>query len=816
MAPRVSVLVAAYNAEPYVGEALQSVLDQTFQDFEVIVLDDGSTDRTADAVAAIDDPRIRLVRRPHRGLAACRNELLRLARGEYVAVLDADDVAMPERLAKQVAFLDAHPDVGAVGGWLESFGLVTGIDRRPVDDASIRALLRLGTAVADGAATARRRLLLDVGGYDETALWVDWEINLKIAAVSKLHNLPEVVIRYRRHRESMQKAVPRAVARKEKVRRRVQAARVLGWRLDTIVYLAATKTAIALYEVIDRRRPAALPPVRRFSVIVPSRERPERLAACLDGLAVGTRAPDETIVVILSSDRASAAALESWSSGDGVRRVVTVDRPGQVEALRAGLAHATGDVVCFLDDDAVPAKRWLEHLAAAYGPAVAGAGGRVVDVRGERRVEGRTRRVGRVTWYGRVVGRHHLDAPAQRCHWATGGNSSYRRSLVELDTALVPNAHGVQFANDVAIGLAARASGHQVWFVPEAVIEHRSASPRDAATGMRTSTAGDVEAAAHNLLVAVCRQRAPAARVVAYAYWFAIGTSTAPGPLRALAGAAAGRPALLARVGPATRGKRRAVATLREPLVIDGASERRGDAALSGKVAVLSAHLDDAIFSLGASIASAVDAGAFVKVVTVLAGDPTSTRPAGAWDAAAGFKTWGEAVRARCREDRRACEIVGAVPVWLPFGDEQYGRGADDDAVWAALAEEIGDADAVLVPGFPLTHPDHAWLVRLVAGRLVGARLGLYLEQPYATITHGLGRPDVAGALTGVVDGDVDWTTLTCAPEHARAKRAAMRAYRSQLRLITLRPLLARRVTRYGARRGGELVAWVSRVKENR
>lgn len=154
--------------------------------------------------------------------------------------------------------------------------------------------------------------------------------------------------------------------------------------------------------------------------------------------------------------------------------------------------------------------------------------------------------------------------------------------------------------------------------------------------------------------------------------------------------------------------------------------------------------------------------------------------------------------------------------MWLPFGDEQYGRGADDDAIWAALAQEIGDADTVLVPGFPLTHPDHAWLVRLVASRLDGARLGLYLEQPYATITHGLGRPDVGDALAGIVDGDVEWTTLASPPEHVRAKRDAMRSYRSQLRLITLRPLLARRVARYSARRGGELVAWVSRVKESR
>src|SRR5207244_2118642 len=94
-------------------------------------------------------------------------------------------------------------------------------------------------------------------------------------------------------------------------------------------------------------------------------------------------------------------------------------------------------------------------------------------------------------------------------------------------------------------------------------------------------------------------------------------------------------------------------------------------------VVVISPHLDDAIFSLGAAIAQTVRSGGDVTVLTVFAGDPSSSAPAGNWDARAGFATVGEAAHARRREDERACAHVGAIPVWLPFGDEQYPRGGD-------------------------------------------------------------------------------------------------------------------------------------------
>src|SRR5207237_7493623 len=120
-APRVSVLLPVWNGEAFLEQAMESILRQTLSSFELIVIDDGSTDRTAaiaDEFASRDD-RVRVLRRPHEGLSATLNAGIAAARGEYVARMDADDISVPDRLQKQVAYLDAHPGSVALGTWIE-------------------------------------------------------------------------------------------------------------------------------------------------------------------------------------------------------------------------------------------------------------------------------------------------------------------------------------------------------------------------------------------------------------------------------------------------------------------------------------------------------------------------------------------------------------------------------------------------------------------------------------------------------------------------------------------------------------------------
>src|SRR5262249_1712424 len=129
-----------------------------------------------------------------------------------------------------------------------------------------------------------------------------------------------------------------------------------------------------------------------------------------------------------------------------------------------------------------------------------------------------------------------------------------------------------------------------------------------------------------------------------------------------------------------------------------------------GRVVVVSPHLDDAILSLGATLARVSCDARSLDVVTVFCGDPTSTAPAGSWDSLAGFTPQGAASRQRRDEDRRACELVGATPRWLPFPDGQYPRLGRDD-LGEVVSAACAGADTLLLPGFPLVHADHAELV---------------------------------------------------------------------------------------------------------
>jgi LmbE family N-acetylglucosaminyl deacetylase len=218
-----------------------------------------------------------------------------------------------------------------------------------------------------------------------------------------------------------------------------------------------------------------------------------------------------------------------------------------------------------------------------------------------------------------------------------------------------------------------------------------------------------------------------------------------------------------------------------------------GGERLSGSVAVLSPHLDDAVLSLGAAIAASPSE---IAIVTVLAGDPNSELPAGEWDADAGFRTAGAAARARRREDELACAVVGARPVWLPFADHQYAREEPDDEIWAAVEEALGDAETVLLPGFPLQHDDHAWLLELARRKgLPGRRVGLYVEQPYAAAW----APSLPG------DG---WRPLAAGLLHRLAKLRACRHYVSQLPLLKRQGRILFPMVRYEAARGGEAVKW--------
>lgn len=207
--PRISVLMAVYNGQRFLKAAVESILAQSFEDFEFIIVDDGSTDRSPALLRryADRDPRIRLVSLPHAGLTRSLNQGLAIARGELVARMDADDVARPQRFARQVAFLDAHPDIVLVGCAHELIDANDHILQTEIpasDDQAIQERhLRGLTSICHPCVMARRAALSEIGGYDERyPAAQDLDLYLRLGEIGKLANLPQVLMQYRFHRDS--------------------------------------------------------------------------------------------------------------------------------------------------------------------------------------------------------------------------------------------------------------------------------------------------------------------------------------------------------------------------------------------------------------------------------------------------------------------------------------------------------------------------------------------------------------------------------------------------------------------------------------
>ena len=220
---------------------------------------------------------------------------------------------------------------------------------------------------------------------------------------------------------------------------------------------------------------------------------------------------------------------------------------------------------------------------------------------------------------------------------------------------------------------------------------------------------------------------------------------------------------------------------------------------------VVSPHSDDAVLSLGAAMASWARRGARVELLTVFALDPASNAPAGGWDSRAGFRTEAEAAGGRREEDRAACAILGATASWLPFGSIDYERHGNEAAVRNAITAAADGVEALLLPGFPLTHPDHEWLGRtLVESRLGCRRLGLYAEQPYARRTER--EPRVPALAAEALGAPPVFDPISAGVRDRLAKWRAIRCYRSQIPLLGMR---------WSLRRGphsllfGERVAWI-------
>lgn len=223
--PKVTVLMSVYNGERFLSGALESILAQTWTDFEFLIINDGSTDGSREIILSYDDPRMRLVDNPTNiGLTKSLNRGLELAQGSLIARQDQDDLSCPARLGKQVDFLNNHPEVALLGtraSLIDEWGrrVHNPLTRRATTLRGIEWQFMVYNPFVHSSVMFRREVIwTKLGGYDESLERQDYELWSRVAVACGVANLPEELVKFRIHPDSITaKSTPEDMRRIEKV-----------------------------------------------------------------------------------------------------------------------------------------------------------------------------------------------------------------------------------------------------------------------------------------------------------------------------------------------------------------------------------------------------------------------------------------------------------------------------------------------------------------------------------------------------------------------------------------------------------------------
>lgn len=200
--PKVSWIVPVHNQEEYVVESIYSILGQTFEDFELIVINDASTDNTHDLVAALSDKRIKIINNNiNVGVSKSLNTGIESSNGQYIARMDGDDICTPDRLEKQVEFMDLNPEIAVCGSHIEILGGTHRIVKRPLGSQAIKCFLLAGPPFSHPSVMLRKSLLQEHNlYYDESfSTAQDYELWSRILQIAPGWNLDEVLLKHRLH-----------------------------------------------------------------------------------------------------------------------------------------------------------------------------------------------------------------------------------------------------------------------------------------------------------------------------------------------------------------------------------------------------------------------------------------------------------------------------------------------------------------------------------------------------------------------------------------------------------------------------------------
>jgi glycosyltransferase involved in cell wall biosynthesis len=207
--PLVSVIFPVYNGAPFLREAIESILNQTYKNFELIIINDGSKDDSVVIIEQFRDPRVRFFSQANQGLAATLNRAIGLAQGEYIARQDQDDISMPQRFEKQVAFLQTHPGHGMVGTWAEVWAgnkKTSRMHQHPTESCALRFALLFDNQFVHSSMMIRRKVFDRVGLYSTDKSRQppeDYELWSRVVREFEVANIPDPLVVYREMQGSM-------------------------------------------------------------------------------------------------------------------------------------------------------------------------------------------------------------------------------------------------------------------------------------------------------------------------------------------------------------------------------------------------------------------------------------------------------------------------------------------------------------------------------------------------------------------------------------------------------------------------------------
>jgi len=363
-APQISVVMSVFNGASHLEEAITSILQQTFANFELIIVNDASTDATGDILEKFDDCRIRVITNPNNlGLTRSLNIGMAAARGKYIARMDADDLSLPHRLERQWQFLESHPDYALVGSSyyrIDEQGEIRALIQVLTEDADIRAGLTQQNWFGHGSVMMRREAVEQVGGYDEDFTYAqDYDLWLRMSEHVKIANLEEPLYCWRVSasgisRSKMKEQEYFAGLARQKAIERGKSQETLGQR----------DARIGGAEMCQTHHPAPStqhPPL--VSVIVPTYNRPEMLVQSIQSILDQTYRNHE--IIVINDGGLEVESIVAWLNQ---QQNITYVRHGRNRGLGAarntGIKLARGKYLAYLDDDDIFYPDHLETLVS--------------------------------------------------------------------------------------------------------------------------------------------------------------------------------------------------------------------------------------------------------------------------------------------------------------------------------------------------------------------------------------------------------------------------------------------------------------------